>query len=180
MLNEARNHKKSLPAVPSWDKIESYNRMTDSNILDELTHIPILEELSQDELKIVAPYWQYLDLPPTEILFSEGDPADALYYVLEGELIIYKSNNTAIPFEIARVVANQFFGEQAVLDNTIRSGTLQAAEMSRLLVLKKDDFYAIIEKYQHIGVILLKGLARYLSLQLRKTTGQFIAIHQAL
>ncbi|MDR2397121.1 MAG: cyclic nucleotide-binding domain-containing protein [Puniceicoccales bacterium] len=154
--------------------------MTDSTIFNELAQIPILEELSQEELKVVAPYWRYLDLPPSEILFSEGDPADALYYVLEGELIIYKGNNSAIPFEISRVVANQFFGEQAVLDNTVRSGTLQAATTTRLLVLKKDDFYEIIEKHQHIGVILLKGLARYLSLQLRKTTGQFIAIHQAL
>ncbi|MDR0393017.1 MAG: cyclic nucleotide-binding domain-containing protein [Puniceicoccales bacterium] len=154
--------------------------MTESSIFDELTQVPILEELSQEELKIVAPYWHYLDLPPSEILFSEGDSADALYYVLEGELIIYKGNNSAIPFEISRVVANQFFGEQAVLDNTVRSGTLQAATTTRLLVLKKDDFYEIIEKYQYIGVILLKGLARYLSLQLRKTTGQFLAIHQAL
>ncbi|MDR1255279.1 MAG: cyclic nucleotide-binding domain-containing protein [Puniceicoccales bacterium] len=154
--------------------------MTDSNAFEELAHIPILEELSQEELKIVAPYWHYLDLPPKEILFSEGDPADALYYVLEGELIIYKGNDTAIPFEISRVIADQFFGEQAILDNCIRSGTLQAAETSRLLVLKKDDFYEIIEKHHHIGVILLKGIARYLSLQLRKTTGQFIAIHQAL
>ena len=150
------------------------------NVLDELINVPILEELNAEELKVVEPYWHYLEIPASEILFSEGDVADALYYVLDGELIIYKANDDAIPLEIARVVPHQFFGEQAVLDNSIRSGTLQAAEASRLLVLSKDDFYTIIEKYPRIGVILQKGLARYLSLQLRKTTGQFVAIHQRL
>ena len=95
---------------------------------------------------------------------------------MDGEFIIYKDNNGAIPLELTRVKKNQFFGEQAVLENSVRSGTLQAAEPSRVLTLSKDGFYEIIEKYPHVGVVLLKGLARYLSLQLKKTTGQYVAV----
>ena len=145
-----------------------------------LANIPILEELNSEELKTVEPFWHYLEIPASEILFSEGDIADALYYVLDGELIIYKANDNAIPLEIARISPHQFFGEQAVLENSIRSGTVQAAQLSRLLIISKDDFYAIIGQYPSIGITLLKGLARYLSLQLRKTTGQFVAIYQNL
>lgn len=145
-------------------------------ILEDLREVPILSELAEEELKLVAPYWQYLILEAGEIIFSEGDPADAIYYVLDGELIIYKNNEGAIPLELAHVTKHQFFGEQAVLENSVRSGTLQASQPSRLLVLSKQGFYEIIEKHMHIGVILLKGIARYLSLQLRKTTGQYVAI----
>ena len=63
----------------------------DANILEDLTNVPILSELSKEELELVAPYWQYLVVDAGEIIFSEGDPADAIYYVLEGELIIYKN-----------------------------------------------------------------------------------------
>lgn len=146
------------------------------SILEDLINVPILAELSPQELKTVAPYWQYIFLEKSDILFSEGDPADAIYYVLKGEFIIYKDNNGAIPIELTRVKKNQFFGEQAVLEKSVRSGTLQASEASQVLMLSNDGFYEIIEKYPHIGVILLKGLARYLSLQLRKTTGQYVAI----
>ena len=78
--------------------------------------------------------------------------------------------------ELAHVTSHQFFGEQAVLEDSIRSGTLQSSQQSRLLVLSKEGFYEILEKYTHVGVILLKGIARYLSLQLRETTGQYVAI----
>ena len=149
--------------------------MKDTDIIEDLINVPILSELSPSELKIVAPYWSYVFLEKSDILFSEGDAADAIYYVLDGEFIIYKDNNGAIPLELTRVKKNQFFGEQAVLENSVRSGTLQAAESSRVLTLSKDGFYEIIDKYPRIGVILLKGLARYISLQLRKTTGQYVA-----
>lgn len=150
--------------------------MQDTDIVEDLINVPILSELSPSELKTVAPYWSYVFLEKSDILFSEGDPANALYYVLEGEFIIYKDSNGAIPIELTRVKKNQFFGEQAVLENSVRSGTLQASEPSRVLTLSKDGFYEIIDKYPRIGVILLKGLARYLSLQLKKTTGQYVAI----
>jgi len=148
------------------------------NILEDLVNVPILAELSKEELNTIAPYWHYVFLQPSDILFSEGDPADGLYYVLEGEFIIYKGNNEAIPLELTHVKPHQFFGEQAVLENSFRSGTLQASEASRILMLSNEGFYEIINKYPHIGVILLKGIARYLSLQLRETTGQYIAIFE--
>ena len=150
--------------------------MQDTDIIEDLINVPILSELSPAELKVVAPYWSYVHLEQSDILFSEGDPADALYYVLEGEFIIYKDSDGAIPVELTRVKKNQFFGEQAVLENSVRSGTLQASEPSRVLTLSKDGFYEIIDKYPRVGVILLKGLARYLSMQLKKTTGQYVSI----
>lgn len=153
-----------------------YNGFMDENILEDLINVPILSELSSDEIKLIAPYWHYLYLESNEILFSEGDVADAIYYVLEGEFVIYKDNNGAIPVELTRVKAHQFFGEQAVLEESLRSGTLQATEASRVLQLTSHDFYEILNKHSYTGVVLLKGIARYLSLQLRKTTGQYVSI----
>ena len=150
--------------------------MSEEDILDSLINVPILSDLSGEDLKKVAPYWHFLELPSKEILFEEGDPADALYYVLSGKLVIYKNHEEAIPVELARVSEKQFFGEQAVLEDSVRSGTLQAIVDTRLLVSTKDGFYEILEKHPRVGVVLLKGLARYLSLQLRRTTGQFVAL----
>lgn len=143
-------------------------------ILKDLASVPILVELSQEELETIASYWEYKTLESNDILFSEGDVADAIYYVVEGEFVIYKDSSGPIPMELTRVKKDQFFGEQAVLEKSVRSGTLQAAEPSCVLMLSKDNFYEIINKYPHIGVVLLKGIARYLSMQLRATTGQFV------
>jgi CRP-like cAMP-binding protein len=154
--------------------------MLPEDMLKILADVPILAELSAEELQIIAPYWQCITLPKSEMVFSEGDPADALYFILEGELIIYKDGEGAIPLEIARVVAGQFVGEQAVLENSVRSCGLQTAMDSKLLTINKDSFYEIVDKYPRIGVPLLKGIARYLSLQLRKTTGQYVSIYSSI
>ena len=58
--------------------------MQDTDIVEDLINVPILSELSPSELKTVAPYWSYVFLEKSDILFSEGDPANELYYVLEG------------------------------------------------------------------------------------------------
>ena len=136
-----------------------------------------MQELGARELAIVAPYWEHRILAKAEILFREGDPADALYYVVGGELVLYKETDDAMPLELARIGKGQFLGELAILEDSFRSGTIQSIKETQLISIKKDDFYELIDKNPKIGVIILRGLARVISLQLRNTTGQFVAIH---
>jgi len=147
------------------------------DVLDILINIPILTELNSDELRIVGRFFDQVKLPKGQILFSEGDAGDALYYILSGRLIIYKDCGDAMPVEITRVNAGQFLGELAILEDSFRSATVQAAVDTDLLLIQKTHFYDLLERYPKIGVVLLRGLARMISLQLRNTTGQLAIQH---
>ncbi len=147
------------------------------DVLDTLINIPILADLSSEELRIVSRFFDQLKLAKGQLLFSEGDAGDALYYVLSGRLIIYKDRGDAMPVEITRVNAGQFLGELAILEDSFRSATVQAAVDTELMSIQKKHFYELLERYPKIGVVLLRGLARMISLQLRNTTGQLAIQH---
>ncbi len=50
----------------------------------QLRRIPLLRELDETGLGLVAEKLSQRQLQPAEVLFAEGDPGDALFVILEG------------------------------------------------------------------------------------------------
>lgn len=69
------------------------------------------------------------NLQPQDILFQEGDPADAFYIVAEGEMELSSTGGLQKAFK-----EGDFFGELALLGKAKRSATLIAKSEARLLV----------------------------------------------
>jgi len=67
-------------------------------------------------------------------------------------------------------------GEMSLIDGLTRSATTKASKPSTILILRRDDFNNLIKKYPVVGVKILKGIARLLSLNLRKTSGQMTSL----
>lgn len=63
-------------------------------------------------------------------------------------------------------------GDMAVLDNFPRSATVRSRTKATLITLTRDSFETILDKHPRIGIKMLKGLARLLSLNLRKTSSR--------
>ena len=56
------------------------------------------------------------------IVFSEGDPGDAMYVVIRGLVQIYR-DTTRGRVVLAKMGAGQFFGEMALIEDQPRSAT---------------------------------------------------------
>ena len=94
---------------------------------DLLRRIPLFAELAEEDLDWIADSAEHVDLPAGEVLTSEGDPGDALFAIVVGELdVVKRSRNADVP--IARLGPGEIVGEMAVLEARPRNATVRAAK----------------------------------------------------
>jgi voltage-gated potassium channel len=75
------------------------------------------------------------------VISASGARADAMYFVISGEVEANLQNRRI------RFRTGDFFGELALLEETMRSATVVAIEPSRILTLAVDDFNHLLQKH---------------------------------
>lgn len=104
-----------------------------------LRKIPIFNSISDTELKAIlaAPENVIQEYAPKQIIIREMEVADAMYVVLEGmvDVSLRPSDNFGRDVVIATLQPGDFFGEQALADNTTtarRAATVRAMTAAKL------------------------------------------------
>ena len=149
-------------------------RIGDASLkLDALKALQMFRYLSYRELVRVANITALVDAAADERLFAEGDAGDSMYVVLTGAVRLKKADVT-----VADLGKGQHFGEMALVDRSVRSLSALATDASRLVVLKRKDFYEIIKKEPELATKLLWSFVQVLGARLRKTTSDLTdALH---
>lgn len=121
--------------------------------------------LAARDLKIVEDMTHFRQYLPGEVIFDEGEEAEALYCVVAGEVLICHPGQLEHP--IATLPPGTFFGELALLDNVPRSAQARAGASTELAVLFRGDFERLMESHARIASLIAVQLARYLGRRLR-------------
>ena len=101
-------------------------------IVERLRDTPLFGGLDDAELRRLVEMGEIVDLEPGTRLIVEGDTADALYVVLDGELEVTKrSGRSEIP--LARVGPGSLQGEIAALEGGRRLASVSAATPAEVL-----------------------------------------------
>ncbi len=101
------------------------------------------------------------------LIFSQGDPGDALYSVVAGQVRISVSASDGREIFLNVMEAGDSFGEIALLDGRARTATATATGPSELLAIRRDDFLAVLEREP----VLVRELLRLCGERLRWTSG---------
>lgn len=109
---------------------------------------------------------QRIVLPGGEVLFEEGDPAEALYMLVSGALGVSVQGSHGEQRRIARISPPETIGEMALISNTPRSATVTALRDSVLLKLTRPAFERLAARWPSVMLYLSKLLAD----RLRATT----------
>jgi CRP-like cAMP-binding protein len=128
-------------------------------ITDFLIHFPFFDRLSRNEMDLVANHIEIIELDPGQFLFKEGDKGDCVFFIVKGELDVIKEPR---------------IGEMSVIDKIPRSATVKAVKKSLLVTITGTGFDLVLKDYPEIGVKILKGMAKLLSLNLRKTSSLLV------
>jgi CRP-like cAMP-binding protein len=137
-----------------------------------ILNIPILGTLKDKELMVIEKYLNFIELTPGEIVFEEGDRGDYVCFVVEGSLDVLKKSETGEEILISTLSKGRSIGEMSGIDDLPRSATIKARTKSTLLTLSRENFDYILAEHSTIGVKIIKGIARLLCLNLRKTSSR--------
>jgi glutaminase len=133
----------------------------------------LLGGLSADELAAVERAADVLHVPAGEVVFREGDHADAIYFVLSGLVSVrLPLTGKGRDRRLATLGAGVAVGEMAFLDEGRRSADVMAEEDSVLARLSIDDLHAIGQTSPRVIATFSANLARNLSGRLRRANEQ--------
>ena len=139
-------------------------------VIDLLIDIPMFDQIKSDDLKILARNMNFMDFQPREVIFTEGDKGDFVCFVTRGALDVVKKNEKGKDVVIATLGKGRSLGEMSIIDEFPRSATVKAKTQTTLLILTRKGFEQMLEQHPLLGVKLLKGIARLLSMNMRKTS----------
>ena len=153
-------------------KPDQVGSKTTELIIDFLIYIPIFDQVIADELRLLAKYMNIIEVEPGEIIFHEGDKGDYVCFVVDGTLDVFKKTEKGKSVVISTLSKGRSIGEMSIIDDSIRSATIRAKSKATLLTLSKEKFNLILANHSSVGVKVLKGIARLLSMNLRKTSSR--------
>jgi len=141
-------------------------------IIDFLMYIRTFDKFEPNELEIVARYMNFIEINKDETLFREGDKGDYVCFVVDGTLDVVKQSTAGESVAITELSKGRSIGEMSVLGDFLRSATVKARTEAKLVILTQRNFELMLEEYPKIGIKILKGISRLLSLSLRDTSGR--------
>ena len=122
-----------------------------------LKRILIFKSLSTQELRVIADVTAEEELSAGEVLFSEGQQGDCMFFVVEGRVKIFTGTPPKIK-PLATFEGGDFFGEMGLYDDKPRAASAMAVDDSRLLILRKADFCELIAEYPEVALGIMKEL----------------------
>lgn len=120
-----------------------------------LKSIELFSQIPGEDLSQIAQITDEVHYEEGESIFTEGDPGDTLYFVIEGKVRIHTMGD-----ELAVLGERQVFGEMALLDSEPRSASASVVSDVTLLKIQRDDFNEILAEKSEIAQGIIKVLTR--------------------
>jgi len=137
----------------------------------ELRNIGLFGALSDDVLAALSGMLSVVQPQIGEVIFREGDEANAMYVVLNGEMEVMKASRNGVEARVAVLGPGDWFGEMSIVDIQPRSATVRAVAPSRLVRISAADLDTLYRQDVRSYAIVVLNLARELSRRLRVADG---------
>jgi len=142
-------------------------------LVASLARIPFFSGLDEAALERVAAGTRTRRFRRGEVIFHAGDPGDALFIIVSGEVKIAVPSESGEEAILTTLREGDVFGELAILDGAPRSATAAALVACETVVLPRDRFRELVATEPGIRDALLISLAG----ELRRLTTHVEELH---
>lgn len=139
----------------------------DTSILEDVEIFSQLGERGRQEIIVLM---STMNVKQGQAVFVEGEPGDALYVILSGEVRISKNIPGVGEEALAFLPEGSCFGEMALIEDRImRSASAFAHRDCELAMLSRKDFWKLMDDEKDLAVDILWSFVRVLSSRLRNS-----------
>ena len=119
-----------------------------------LSELDLLAGADRRTLERLAAAAEPIVMPAGQVVIHEGDEADALWILVDGELSVQASGDGSEPHELAPVTAPGYVGELGLLHGIPRTASVQTRLPSTLLKIDGQDFLSALQVSQPSPALL--------------------------
>lgn len=135
-----------------------------------LRQVPMFRDVDPARLKLLAFTSDRVQFTSGQRFFSQGDPSDAAYVILDGRAhVLLNTPNGEI--QVAELGGNALVGEMGILSDTPRSASIMAAEATTALRIDKRVFLELLAQFPQMSLAVMRELAK----RLERTNAQLVA-----
>ena len=95
-----------------------------------------------------------------QVIYTEGNHPNRLYYVVTGKVKAYKTNDDGKELVTELYCPGDFFGYIAMLEKTVYHDTAECMEETTLSLIPKEDFDALINNNPEVAKKFIQLLAK--------------------
>jgi len=130
----------------------------------------MFRDVDPARLKLLAFTSERVQFSNGQRFFSQGDPSDAAYVILDGRASVLL-NTPGGDIQVAELGSNALVGEMGILSDTPRSATIMAAEPTTALRIDKRVFLELLAQFPQMSLAIMRELAK----RLERTNAQLVA-----
>jgi predicted acylesterase/phospholipase RssA/CRP-like cAMP-binding protein len=112
--------------------------------------------IDREMYALIEPLFQWVHVPRGGTLFTAGDPADAVFFLVHGMLSVVSRDPQGREKAIGSIYRGEIVGEMAVISGETRTATIRAARDSDLVRLTKDGFDRVSGVYPGVTMAILR------------------------
>jgi CRP/FNR family transcriptional regulator, cyclic AMP receptor protein len=127
-----------------------------------LAQTELFGELDGNALQRVAEQAIWRSYTKGSLIFTQGDPGDSLFVLVEGLLKVVVTSEQGDEMVLVTLRPPATFGELALVDGRPRSASVEAVEPTTALGFERTTLLELIQRYPPVGVGLLRSLGRLL------------------
>jgi CRP-like cAMP-binding protein len=113
--------------------------------LDHLRRVPLFAKLGRRQLERIGQLADEVEVGLDKVLAAQGHIGHEFFIVLDGHVSVLEDGKP-----IAQLHRGDFFGEIALLDGHVRTATVRAEGLTRLLVIGHREFNALMDEFPEI------------------------------
>ena len=119
-----------------------------------LQSVDLLSGVKSRQLALLASIAREVEVRPDAVFIRRGEPTDALYLVIRGEVSLEGEGEGSIS-----LTDGEAFGTWALIDEHPSLVEAHAVEPTRVLRITREDFRDLLIDHPELGLDLLRGLA---------------------
>jgi CRP/FNR family transcriptional regulator, cyclic AMP receptor protein len=125
-----------------------------------LAEVPFFELLTEEERNILASQLDVVRFKAGELIFTYGDPGDALFVIREGEVEAFFKDDTGTRIVLETATNGDFFGELSLLDSGPRTASVVALRDTEALRVDRGDLQHLLRLQPGAAIHLLTAMGR--------------------
>jgi len=149
-----------------------------------LKQIPLFSSLKEEDIVAISRLSVVKTFPKDQIILLEAEDGDTLFVILSGKVKVttFSEHGKEVIFSILN--EGDFFGDMSLLDGKPRSASVISMDDSKIQLIRRSDFYRLLENHPRIALKLLEEMASRLrkadirieSLALLDVTGRIAGV----
>ncbi len=145
---------------------------------DTFPNLFLFRNLSDTHLGLLQPLFIPCEFIADAVLFEQGDPADHLFAVVSGEVVVTFKPDDGPSITVARVQPGSIVGWSAALGSRRYTSSAICTTYTQLLRVRGDDLRRLCLQHPDTGTIILDRLATVIAERLHSTHDLVLSLLQ--